>query len=72
MTEKKKLSNIQLELLNMFQYDINEQQLLEVKKLLTNYFAECATKEMDRLWEDNQWDNETMKNWANEHLRAKH
>lgn len=25
---------------------------------------------MDKLWETREWTNETMDNWANEHLRT--
>ena len=53
-------SNMQLELLKMFKYDLSEHQLLEIKKLLSEYFANKATDEMDRLWEENNSDNETM------------
>jgi hypothetical protein len=29
-----------------------------------------ATEEMDRLWDENNWSEETMKEWSNEHLRT--
>jgi hypothetical protein len=65
--KKKYLSNLQLELLKVFSYNLNETQLIEIKDLLSNYFADKATKEMDRLWEANGWSNETMKKWSKEH-----
>jgi hypothetical protein len=65
-----KLTNLQLELLKVFSYPLNQQQLMDIKSLLTNYFAEQATQEMDRLWEEKNWDNNTMAEWANEHLRT--
>ena len=40
-------------------------------QMLAKYFAKSATSEMDRLWDENGWDNETMKAWASEHLRKK-
>lgn len=63
-----KLSNLQLELLKVFSYQLNQQQLTDIKNLLANYFANQATQEMDKLWEENNWDNNTMAEWANEHL----
>jgi hypothetical protein len=66
-----KLTNLQVELLKVFQYDLEEHQLEEIRELLTKYFAQKATEEMDKLWDDNQWSDETMKQWANEHLRTK-
>jgi len=68
--QAQKLTNLQLELLKIFSYQLNQQQLTDIKNLLANYFAGQATQEMDKLWEENNWDNNTMTNWANEHLRT--
>jgi len=68
--QPQKLTNLQLELLKVFSYQLNQQQLHDIKSLLAHYFAEQATKEMDNLWEENNWDNETMIDWTNEHLRT--
>lgn len=65
------LSNIQQELLKFFSTNIPEEQLLEIKKLLSDYFAEKAGHEIARLWEVNDWNNNTMKQWTNEHNRHK-
>ncbi len=59
----KPLTNLQLELMKLFSLDLSEQQLLDVKKLLSGYFADQASDEMDRLWEENNWSDETMDNW---------
>ena len=61
-----KLTNVQIELLKLFQYDLPEKQLAEIKNILAKYFANTATAEMDKLWEENNWDNDLMKEWANE------
>lgn len=68
--QPQKLTNLQLELLKIFSYQLNQQQLIEIKNLLAHYFADQATQEMDKLWEENNWDNNTMTNWANEHLKT--
>ena len=68
--QAQKLSNLQLELLKVFSYQLNQQQLADIKNLLSHYFAEQATQEMDKLWEENNWDNNTMLEWVNEHLRT--
>ncbi len=68
--QTQKLTNLQLELLKIFSYQLKPQQLTDIKNLLANYFAEQATQEMDKLWEENNWDNNTMTEWANEHLRT--
>ncbi len=41
-------------------YPLNIQQLNDIKTLLANYFAEQATQEMDKLWDENNWDDNTM------------
>ena len=64
------LTNLQHELLKLFHYDLNEKQLLEIRKLLSDYFAANATSEMDSLWESKSWSEETMKQWAKDHTRT--
>lgn len=59
----KPLTNLQLELLKIFSFNLDNTQLLEIKDLLTKYFAEKATEEMNRLWEENKWSNNTMNEW---------
>jgi hypothetical protein len=71
MTESK-LTNLQLEILKLFRYDLADKQLLEVKEILAQYFASAATKEMDKLWDNKSWNNELMEQWVNEHLRSNH
>jgi hypothetical protein len=65
------LSNMQKELLKLYATNIPDEELLEIKLLLSNYFAEKATKEVDKHWEENNWNKETMNKWANEHNRSK-
>lgn len=65
------LSNLQKELLKLYSAGVSDEQLHEIKLLLGNYFAEKATQEMDRLWDENNWSEETMTKWANDHKRLK-
>lgn len=71
MIQTQKLTNLQLELVKMFQYKVADNQLVEIKNILSKYFAEKATEEMDKLWEENGWSDETMEKWSNEHFRSK-
>ncbi|MEA5427251.1 hypothetical protein [Arcicella lustrica] len=70
MVTAQKLTNLQLELVKLFSYKVTDSQLIEIKLLLGNYFAEKASEEMDKLWDENNWTEDTMKEWANEHLRT--
>lgn len=47
----------------MYSFDIKDEQLIEINDILSKYFADKATQEMDRLWEENGWTNETMREW---------
>lgn len=67
---QKKLSSIQLELLKVFSFDSSDVQLLEIKQLLSNYFANIASNRMDELWEEKDWTAETMKQWGDERMRT--
>ncbi|MCO6488275.1 MAG: hypothetical protein J5I98_07660 [Phaeodactylibacter sp.] len=62
----KPLTNLQIELLKLYSMELSEEQLLEVKRLLANYFAEQASDEMDRLWEERGWNNDTMEQWLSD------
>ena len=72
METTKKMSNLQLELLKVFSFDLEDHQIIEIRNLLVNYFAEKATAEMDRLWEENQWNEKTIEEWSKEHMRTKY
>jgi hypothetical protein len=65
-----KLSNLQLELLKIFSFNVPEEQLLDIKEILSRYFAEKASDEMDRLWEERGWTNDTMEQWLEERMRT--
>jgi hypothetical protein len=60
-----RLTNLQLELIKLFSYNLDEKQLREVKYLLARYFADKATQEMDKIWEEKGLTNETMDTWLN-------
>jgi hypothetical protein len=66
------LTNLQLELLKTFSYDLTESQILEIKDLLAKYFATKVTSEMDDFWDKNDWSSETIEDLAKEHLRTQY
>ena len=72
MSAAHKLTNLQLELLKLFKYELPENQIQEIKALLAKYFADKASDEMDKLWEENNWNDKTMDDWKEEHLRTKY
>jgi len=60
------LTNLQIELLKVFQYTTKEEDLLEIKRMLVAFFAKKVYDEMDTLWDEKGWTNETMDQWLNE------
>jgi hypothetical protein len=54
------LSNLQLELIKFYSFDVEENDILQIKKLLGKYFAHKAIQEADKLWEQNNFSNELM------------
>ncbi len=65
-----KLTNMQLELLKMFKYDLNESQLVELRELLSTYFAKKVDSEMDKVCNEKEWTISTIESLANKHTRT--
>jgi hypothetical protein len=72
MESTKKLTNLQLELLKIFRFDLSDKQLKEIKSILVAYFAEKVTKDIDKLFEEQDWGEEKIEEWSKEHLRTKY
>ncbi len=64
------MSNLQLELLRLYGNGVSEESLREIKTILAKYFADKATDEMDKVWEEKNMTEQTMIDWTNEHNRA--
>jgi hypothetical protein len=61
---------LQLELLKLFSQSKSEQELMDIKRLIANYYAEKATAEMDDFVNETKLSNSDVNKWANEHLRV--
>lgn len=72
MKTTSKITNLQQELLKIFSFELTEKQLLDVKDILSSYFSNAATNEMDKLWDEKKWSDKSMKKLAKEHLRTKY
>ena len=59
----KPLTNLQLELLRIYSMEVAESDLMAIRRLIARYFADKASDEMDRLWDENNWSDETMDEW---------
>ncbi len=65
-----KLTNLQLELIQTFSYELPDEQMAEIRQLLAQYFLNKADAEMDRLWQENAWNETTIDEWTKGHDRT--
>ena len=65
-----RLTNLQLELIKMFKYNLDEKQLMEVKELLIKYFVNCIDTEMDKVWVEKKWSDSMIESISNQHIRT--
>lgn len=72
METTKRLSNLQLELLRIFNAELSNEQLKEIRGVLATYFAQKVTSDMDALFEEKGWGEEKIEEWSKEHMRTKY
>ena len=65
-----KFTNAQLDLLKLFSRDVPEENWIEIKDLISRYFAEKAIMQMDKFFEQNDWGEGKIKEWSEEHMRT--
>ncbi len=69
--ESTKLSNLQLELLKLYSRNVSDEELKDIRKMLADYYAKKADEEMDRLWKEKGYTQETIQQWKKEHFTSK-
>ncbi|GAB3974690.1 hypothetical protein GCM10028806_30880 [Spirosoma terrae] len=57
---RKPLTNLQLELLKTFSHQLEETELLEVKKILAEFFAKRAVEQANAAWDQKGWTDEDV------------
>lgn len=60
----------QLELLKLFSRDLDDADLIAIKRLIVQYLGEKITKMADEVWEERNWTNEDMRRLLNTHERT--
>ena len=65
-----KLTNLQLELLKLYSYDLKGKQLLEIKNLLAKYFADKAISEANKVWDKKGWTEKDAEQMLKKHKRT--
>lgn len=59
----------QLEILDLISYVENEDTLIEIRDMLSRYFAQKAEKEIDKLWDEGVINDTVIEKWKTEHMR---
>ncbi|HEY4196361.1 MAG TPA: hypothetical protein VGM63_12550 [Mucilaginibacter sp.] len=60
------LSNVQVELLKLFSSNLTERDLIELKDLLSGFYADKAINQADVIWTERKLTDEDMDKWLNE------
>ena len=60
------LNNTQLEILNLFSHNQNEEDLKEIKSLLITYLADKVTREADKAFDEKRYTSGIFEQWKSE------
>ncbi len=50
-------NDLQLSIINLVAKGIEDKDLLEIKKMITQYLGKKATEEADKVWEEKGWND---------------
>ena len=65
------LNDTQLEILNLFSYELTEEDLKEIKSLLVSYLADKVTREANKSFDEKGYTDLIFKKWKREHFRKR-
>lgn len=60
------LTNLQMEILELYNTHLNEQDLNELKLLLAHFYANKAIQQADKIWDERQLSPTNMEQWLSE------
>lgn len=64
------LTPLQVELVKTFARPVSEKQVMEIRQLLADYFAQQLDDAVDQLAEKENWTPQVAEQWLNEHNRT--
>lgn len=64
-------SNLQLELLKTFTHNLNEMELVELRRRLAQFFSDRLINQADKTWNEKGWDDNHIDKLLNTKLRKK-
>jgi hypothetical protein len=68
---KQPLSNVQLELLKVFAHHVSDNDLLDLRQVLAEFFSQKAVAAADVAWDKNGWSETDVQRLLNTKLRSK-
>ncbi|MCF0197430.1 MAG: dephospho-CoA kinase [Bacteroidaceae bacterium] len=64
------LNRAQVELLNAMSVLKTDDEIMQLKQAISDFFARRADEEMDKLWATGQWDETKLQSFTNSHFRT--
>jgi hypothetical protein len=64
------LSNLQLELLKAFSHQLSDEDLLQIKALLADFFAKKSIEAANKVWDEEGWNKEKVDTLLRSKLRT--
>ena len=60
----------QMQMLKLTERIKSQEEMDEIRQLVSKYFADKAQQEVDRLWELGVINDEVIESWKHEHMRT--
>ena len=70
MEQRTILNEAQLGILRLLGRLKTVEQVNELRQIISNYYAQKATEEMDKFWDSGEWSEEKNEAVLKEHLRT--
>lgn len=67
---KSPLNQHQLEILKLFSREMEEQDMIAIKRLIVQYLGEKITRMADEVWAEKKWTSEDVQRLLNMHERT--
>lgn len=64
------LNQHQLEILKLFTRELEDKDLIEIKRLITRYLAGRITEMANEIWDEKNWTDEDMERLLKTHKRT--
>jgi hypothetical protein len=58
-----------MELLKVFSYNLENSELLELKEVIANYFAQRAIKAANKVWDEKGWTDDDVDRMLNTKMK---